>query len=541
MYTPVSKRNDITDEDAEKFAEHDITPPRGNFVETRYHEVVKHIVEDFGRKAWRRGCDAHGPIFDTESRRKSAVFLYSRLLHEHDKLNKTERKQLVRDFLTNEKLANRLAQLLESSGDRNLALPETYKEQIKIPKAGKELSLEEKAQAERAEAEAQTISERKADEARSQHLLARLMIHRIFKLKKAHGFLPDMSKFVLFSRDHDTKICFEVGPTTATACRLQTFGTEFITGPVDLAKFFRHNFSIPQIIEYVRDDSGGDSKVMYEILDRAFFNCSKENREGNNIKASLLIGEDSHVHEEAVKSVVKKEPGLISRFEVHKTFSEYPSRYQGGVWLYKTWGEPPIFINFPRPKDDASAMAEEKALKEEIRRHLDTNGKEWHKPSRDGSDPVSDNEQLVAEICRSHETHAQTPSEKQQTRLDSEIAQISYHAMVLLGHFEVTDDVPDELRIVCEIGDLLWVLQNTWARSRPVILMTSGYLAGSNATISFFGKSDRTPKRNPDVEVNTAPIAEACTPAKSDSASWVRHFNEPREISPDPNRPRWLL
>ncbi|KAL3904764.1 MAG: hypothetical protein SGARI_004772, partial [Bacillariaceae sp.] len=92
LFTPVSKLNDTTKEDKEKFAEHDLTPPRGTCVETVFPIVEQAIMRDFGRKPWLR----RKGIFSTHAGRKTAIFLYSRRLHECEHLlNKKQRIALV--------------------------------------------------------------------------------------------------------------------------------------------------------------------------------------------------------------------------------------------------------------------------------------------------------------------------------------------------------------------------------------------------------------------------------------------------------------
>lgn len=94
------------------------------------------------------------------------------------------------------------------------------------------------------------------------------------------------------------------------------------------------------------------------------------------------------------------------------------------------------------------------------------------------------------------------------------------HAMTLLGSFTVSEECPPELRVLCQDDETLWVIQNPWAVTIPVILMTSRYLAHSEATVTFFEKSDRTLKAEPEVDVCTSPIAECTSACAPDGADW---------------------
>ena len=118
---------------------------------------------------------------------------------------------------------------------------------------------------------------------------------------------------------------------------------------------------------------------------------------------------------------------------------------------------------------------------------------------------------------------------------DDQQEMAAYHAMILLGHLAVTEDMPAELVHLLDIGTLLWIIQNTWVLSAPVVLMTSEYLADTHAQVLFYPKDGRTLKESPHVEVNIAPIAEACSPQKADTAKWSSPSGgHLREIAPCP-------
>ena len=276
-------------------------------------KAIRTIKKDGFQKLW----DEDGV---TEEKR-ILLFLYTRGFYIHSN-SKTRRYVVSQMVQRTKKIRQRMLQILKAAGDVDLS----------------------------------------AEKVKQEHYVRTCStIIRYFQQEGAEGFKSDMSTVTYFLREQQQQMddpSFLQAPCVAMCYLLQCVREEGdeVLPPVDGSRLVRDNFFDERLYDLVVKDSGGDSCVLFKILEKLFFTSEvKGQQEPTCIPARRLPRKDASLAEE-----IREAPGLVSRFTIPENFKcDTSTESEPGIVRFTKWGEKGQFVPLPKSSDNDDDELEE--------------------------------------------------------------------------------------------------------------------------------------------------------------------------------------
>lgn len=420
-----------TDDVSGGYEQYGLSPPKGKHYvseEKAYKRIEKDVKfmkknysqdKDFAnkvKKAFKKGGD--------ETDRKKLIFLYGRGFMWDKGTN--ERVDHVMQMLQGGEASERLLRVLETNGDVDLissveGADDTYKKHYK------------------------------------KHAMA---LKRYFSLDETFGFLDnskdDNSKDAEFYfRIQSCGNCFITAPCVMVSYLIQKRAetNQELQGfePLDVNRYVRRSFSDMQLFNYVVNDDGGASEEVLQLIVQHL--TSNRRMKCERFNAETLRHEMSM--ESLQEKMILRGPGLISGFEVTKTFERASE-------LYRENQDTIGIVRFDYPNDKGKFIP----LLETEDNEKDIDDIESILSNHDCSSSSSASKRLFhREGAASNETAKSSKNTKHVT---------GEHAMVLLGG----------RRDAANPKKKYLLLQNWW-EDLPLVEVSDDYLKGAGANIVF--------------------------------------------------------
>ena len=330
-----------------------------------------------------------------------------------------------------------------------------------------------------------------------------------------------MSSVRYYLRNQKHASCFLQAPCVFTSYLLQTHGLDI--PPIDGSRLIRHEFTSDQLHTYAVINRGGDSKSIFQIIEKQFFDCTRKQRPLNSFESHSLVKKE---YSAVVKNFLRVGPGLISKFEIPYNFSlerEAGQKLGFGIARFTEWNQ--VGKWFPLGGDATEeeklragrwkvlCLAEHPAMDvgslDDLTLATTGSTRSSAGESQDSNEESSEDTSEDSSEESSEESDEEPVEDWFEGPSDAEAVQAQLHALILLGVKE-------------ENGEDFWVLQNTWLNNMRIIEMSTEYLSKSGATITFADKKIYEPRKQTRKQIVccSSPVAESALFERADCENW---------------------